>query len=139
RTPGLQAWRDRLAELGAEVLSPLPEHAQVVRMSPAVAARVRGESFVRWTGPYQPAWRLDPEIVRAWREDAAAGDSPRRVVLQTFTPGPAEKAILAGEVAAAGGRVTLQIPDGYLLEAEVTLEQAVRLAYSNHLLWLEPD
>ncbi len=140
RTMNLAVWRERLAETGAEVLSPLPGHAQIVRMPASLVPAVRLLPFVRWVGPLHPAWRLDPAIVEAWREARLSSPSTRRLyILQTFTPGPGEKSLLGAEVAAAGGRVISAIPNGPMLQAELTLDQAARLARSQHLLWMEPD
>src|SRR5947207_412745 len=58
-TPGVEALRARLRELGGEVLNYVPQHAYIVRMDPALRARVEAESFVRWVGAYEPAYRLE--------------------------------------------------------------------------------
>jgi hypothetical protein len=136
QTNGLQAWRDRLTQLGAEVLSPLPEHAHIVRMPAAVAGQVRGESFVRWVGAYEPGYRVEPEILDTLRAQAFSPATTTYYV-QTFTPGTGEKGLLASEVRALGGQVVENIPNGYLLEASLTPMQVLSLAHSDHVLWIE--
>jgi hypothetical protein len=134
-TQSLTAWRQRLVELGAELLAFIPHNAHIVRMSSGVERNVAGEPFVRWVGAYHPAYRLEPALL-----DELNGPNvpPRRFVLQTFQPGPAEKAALASEIVAAGGEIVSQTPHGYLLEAMLTSAQALALLHSNNLQWLEP-
>lgn len=136
-TGGVEAWRRVLARLGVEVLAYLPEHAHVVRMAPALAASVAAQPFVRWVGRYEPGYKIEPEVLAAVTEGALGAGEARRYHLQTFTPGPAEKSLLADEVRALGGRVDLSTPNGYLLDATLTPEQLLRIAHSDHLLWLD--
>ncbi|MEN8165699.1 MAG: hypothetical protein ABFS37_16340 [Acidobacteriota bacterium] len=91
-TQSLAAWRQRLVELGAELLAFIPHNAHVVRMSSDVERNVAAEPFVRWIGAYHPAYRLEPGLL-----DELNGPNlpPRRFVLQTFRPGPTEKSALA--------------------------------------------
>jgi hypothetical protein len=129
--------RERLKALGVELLTPVPEHAYIVRMSSSLAERVRLESFVRLVHPYHPAYRIDPALLEALAADGRDGAPERRYVLQTFTPGPEEKRLLAGDVASAGGRVVKMIPHGSLLEAVLRPAQVGSLVRSNHLMWIE--
>jgi hypothetical protein len=103
-------------------------------MSPDVADTVRGESFVRWVGPYRSELRLAPEVATALDDP---GFGRRRFVLQTFTAGESAKASLAADVAAAGGSVVLETANGYLLEALLDGPQARQVLMSDHLQWLE--
>ncbi len=135
-TTGLQAFRDRITQLGGEVLNPVPEHGHIVRMSPAAADVVRGETFVRWVGPYEPGYRVEPETIAAIRPQPFS-TTPTDYYLQTFTSGPAEKGLLAGEVQAMGGTVIRNNAEGYLLEASLTPMQVMAIAHSDHLMWLE--
>ncbi len=136
-TMGLEAWRRILSRLGAEVLSYLPEHAHVVRMGPALVPAVAAQPFVRWVGPYEPGYKIEPGVLSEITASASCASTTRRYHLQTFRPGPAEKALLASEVVSAGGTVVLDPPHGYRLDAVLSLEQVVRIARSEHLLWLD--
>lgn len=136
QTNGMQAWRDRLTQLGAEVLNPMPEHAHIVRMPASVVDQVRAEPFVRFVGAYEPGYRVEPEAMGLLRSQAFS-QTPTTYYLQTFTSGPVEKGLLAAEVAGAGGQVLQNNADGYLLEAALTPMQVLSLAHSDHLLWLE--
>jgi hypothetical protein len=134
-TPSLAALRARLVEAGAELLGYLPHDAHLVRIAPEAVQRLRGLPFVRWVGPYHPAYRLEPTLLAELEQ---GGGAPRRYVLQTVAPGVPEKERLADDVAATGGTVVLQTPNGYLIEAELTPAQAMAVLHSDSLQWLQP-
>ena len=135
-TQSLSAWRARLSELGAEVLSPIPFNAHIVRMSDAVATAVARERFVRWIGPYHPGYRLAPAL-KTELLNTTGDDVRRRFVLQTLIDGAAEKTRLASAVETLGGSVVKLNPQGYQIEAMLTASEALKLTHSDHLLWLQ--
>jgi hypothetical protein len=56
--PPIEALRDGIAELGATIHRYIPSHAYVVEMDHVIRARVAALPYVRWIGPYHPAYRL---------------------------------------------------------------------------------
>ena len=134
-TPGLEAWRDALRRRGVEVLSHVPRQAQVVRADPELLAAIARLPFVLRTARFEPGYRVEPAVV----EEIAAGIGGRlrRYHLMTFIPGAEAKARLAADVIAAGGTVELETPNGYRLEATLTLEQVTALAHSPNLAWID--
>lgn len=52
-------WRRNLEAMGADVIDYVPDFAYIVRMDEGVRADLSNLSYVRWTGIYQPAYRLD--------------------------------------------------------------------------------
>lgn len=136
-TPSLEPLRARLTELGAEVLGYVPFDAHLVRMAEGVLMEVEKLPFVRWVGRYEPGFRATRGTLDELAATMGRGTS-RRFVLQTFTPGPDEKARLAREIEVAGGRVERATPNGYWVEATLTAEEAVRMLASDHVQWLEP-
>jgi hypothetical protein len=54
----------RLGMAGITLGQYLPANSYIVRFPAGtdISERVRGLNFVRWIGPYQKAWKLDPEI-----------------------------------------------------------------------------
>jgi hypothetical protein len=133
-TQSLAAWRARLAELGVEVLTFIPYHSHLVRMDPALVSTVEAEPFVRWVGPFEPAWRTFPELLAGLDGGNVLA---RRYRLMTPVAGADEKAGLAAEVTAAGGQVALAVDEGYILEAMLTDAQVLALLGSNHVRWID--
>jgi serine protease AprX len=89
RAPVLPPMRDALEAVGARPLAYLPHHADLVAVDPARLAAIAALPFVRWVGPYHPAYRmfaadlgaLDPaapaavwNLVAAAKHDLAAKD-----------------------------------------------------------------
>ena len=133
-TQSLSVWRSRLRELGAEVLGYVPHNSHIVRMEPGLVSEVESQSFVRWVGPFEAAYRTSPGLL------ADLGDSDvlsRRFRLQTLVAGAEEKALLSREIRDIGGQVVLAIPDGYIVEALLTDNQALELLTSNHVQWID--
>ncbi|HEX6851115.1 MAG TPA: S8 family serine peptidase [Candidatus Polarisedimenticolaceae bacterium] len=135
-TPGLEAYRRILRDLGAEVLQFVPHQSHVLRMDPDAVAAVAAQPFVRWIGPYEPAYRIEPEVLREILGSDASREA-RRYHVMSFLPGLAEKSALAEEIRAIGGRVDLVPANGYRLEATLSLEQVALLAHSNRLQWID--
>lgn len=64
RTPVLAHYRQTLNDMGAVVLDYLPANALIVRYPKGQLQQLEELSWVRWVGPYQPAFRLDPFYVQ---------------------------------------------------------------------------
>lgn len=133
---GLAELRRSLRARGAELLAYLPHAAWVARMDPQAKAAVEALPFVRWVGPYEPGYKIDPEVL-AEIDGAPAGSPPRRYFLSSFLPGSPGKATIAAEVRALGGTVLAAIPEGYRLEAMLTPEQVAAVARSPQVAWID--
>ncbi len=79
-TPGLPAMREALAVRGATPLFHLPHHADVVDASAETITALRALPFVRWAGPYHPAYRLFPGDREALLGGALADGLPWNLV-----------------------------------------------------------
>ncbi len=62
RGPMTESARRHLEANGAEILSYVPNHAYLVRMSPSAARDFAGDDQVSWVGPYRADYKLSPEI-----------------------------------------------------------------------------
>jgi hypothetical protein len=135
-TQPIRDYRRALARLGAEVRHFVPHHALVVEMSPEVRSRVARLEFVRWVGPYHPAYRVE----RALRADAETLQRrfPRqRYSLLLFDPDAAPRASLARRIEAIGGRVDDVRAGKLLMEATLTPAQLVRVAGWDEIAYVD--
>jgi serine protease AprX len=57
------AWIAAIGAMGPPYILHLPADAGVFRLSEDVSAAIRALPFVRWTGPWQPAYALGPSLV----------------------------------------------------------------------------
>jgi hypothetical protein len=133
-TRSLSVWRDALRELGAEVLSYVPYDSHFIRIDPERIPLVESQPFVRWIGPYEPSYRIAPELLGTLDTSDVL---VKRYNVVTYRPGADEKAQLADEVEAIGGQVVKANPDGYILEADLTDGQVLELLASNSVQWID--
>ena len=60
--PVLPEWRDTLARLGVRLDDYLPDFGYVARIEPSQRESVRALPFVRYLGPFEPAFRLSRSV-----------------------------------------------------------------------------
>ncbi len=122
--PVLPEWKQAVLEAGGQLDGYLPDYAFIARLDGAALARVRVLPFVRWVGPYEPAYRLAAD---------ATGDETRsyRVALASWAdPAAARSALAALGVRTDGdGPIFLAEMDGAQLDAAARLPDVV---------WIEP-
>jgi len=133
--PPLEEFRDALTAAGATVYNFLGNHARIVRMNPAVRARVARLPYVRWIGPYHPAYRLELALLDA----LTAGTLPetQRYRIQVFERGLKQKQLVAERIAALGGVVEALPAEGFLLEATLTPAQLRAVVRLDEVLFVD--
>ncbi len=139
-TKGLEPWREELRASGAVDHRYLGYHANIWRMSPEQAEAARQLPFVRWVGPFHPAYKLSDELMAEYRE---GGLAPRRYRIVVGEWGPREKLEVAAEVAEMGATVDLMIDEGWVIEATLDRSQLMRIAAMDQVLgideWSAPE
>ncbi len=136
KTVPLESYQQALVAAGAEIVGYVPDETHVVRMSPEALAQVKAMAFVRWTGAFKPAYKLD-ESVRAWLAMSTAGGTAR-FSLAMLTDNIEEQNQVAAAVQALGGTVHLTSPGLRRMEATLTPEQVVAVARMAQLDLLDP-
>ncbi len=63
--PVMDSWKAQVMAAGAELLDYVPDFAFKARMTPEAADRVSALDSVAWVGVFQPAYKLDPALLRA--------------------------------------------------------------------------
>jgi hypothetical protein len=132
----LEVYRDQVAGLGGTVYTWLAHHAHIVRMSPDVRDQVEQLPYVRWVGPYHPAYRLEEVVV----DNADQGDKLfplQRYNIQVFESGLGQKQAVADQLADLGAKVDRLNADKYLLEATLTPEQLFAAAHFDEVLFID--
>jgi subtilisin family serine protease len=62
-----ESTRRTVEQLGAQILGYAPHYAYIVRMDPSREARVKTMRGVVWTGPFLPAFKIDPNLANELR------------------------------------------------------------------------
>jgi subtilase family protein/fibronectin type III domain protein len=135
-TQGLDAYRDALRALGAKVHFFLAQHANVVEIDRARLDELRALEFVRWVGPFHPAYKLEEEL-RAELELAAPGDELRKVNVLSTERGDAGQAPILALVRKLGGRVDAVSEHTHLVTVELPLARLVDLARLDAVQWID--
>jgi hypothetical protein len=121
-TQPLQSYRDAIGSLGGAVRGYIPGHAHIVEMAPHVPSRVEALEFVRWVGPYQPAYRLE-EALRAPVEQLRRRFPRQRYSILVFATGEEHLRTLTKRLDALGPHVAAAEAGKHLLNATLTPEQ----------------
>lgn len=122
--PVQQAWKDRLAGQGIELLDYVPDYAFKVRMTPAQARQARSLADVAWVGVFQPAYKLDSKLKRA-------GAQLYRVRVERGADAAQSIAAIAQSGAQIVGR------DGQLLLVAADSAQLSAIARVDDVAWVE--
>ena len=135
-TVATDGWRQSLADLGVRIFHFMPHQGYIVRMDPSLAARVAALPWVRYVGPYHPAYRLEERIL----EELSNGRDELR--LRNVLAMEESRKSIDGVVRAvrrAGGQVAAVPAEGMgaLVEALLTATQAVEAARSDHVFWID--
>lgn len=135
-TQPINAYRDALVADGAQIHQYLGGYTYLVSAAQPVREQLRKLPYVRWVGDYHPAYRLEPFIYE--NVLTTPGDStPRRYSIMMVEPGPLMKNDVAAEVAAIGGFVDKNTPNGYLIEATLTPDQLRRIVAMDEVVYVD--
>ena len=134
--PVRNEWKAAVEKGGARLYGYIPDYAFIARMDPAAAESLRAIPFVRWVGPYHPAYRLAP----TFRTARYATQSTQPVAITVQTLPDADLDALAGQVAAWGGEVQGRAANDFAgyLRASLSTGRLTALAALDSVLWVEP-
>ena len=128
--PVQEAWKEQVTKAGGTIFDYIPDFAFVVRMDDAVRTAVAVLPEVAWIGPFQPAYKLSPDL--------AGRTGLLDLVIQTFPDTALTD--LSGQMAASarGLRTASASEAGGLLRVQVDAAQLEALAKIPGVRWIEP-
>ncbi|MCP3904883.1 MAG: S8 family serine peptidase, partial [Planctomycetes bacterium] len=133
-TQPLEAYRAAIRDLDGTIRAYLAHHAHVVEMTPATREAVAALPFVRWIGPYHPAYRLEEFMI----DNAVDADTLYPVGtynVRVFAPD--QKAQLAGRVTQLGGVVDLADAGRQTVRVTLTADQLFELARADEVMFID--
>jgi hypothetical protein len=122
-----------LERRGATIWRYLPTHAYVISLPKDTNALV-GLSFVRWVGPYHPAYKVDPVLLDLLGRGILG---TQRYNIQVLQRGPSMKALVAERIRRVGGLVHRAVPNGFLLEATLSPQQLLEVVRMDEVFWVD--
>jgi serine protease AprX len=134
QTQVIGEYLDALKDAGAKLSYYLANNAYIVEMDNTSHQAIAAMPFVRWVGPYQPAYRLDTDL----RVALEAGKVGRqRYNIQTYHYGPAQKNQLVNRIVSIGGTIDQNVPEGYTVQASLTPQQLLEVASLNQVFYID--
>ncbi|MBU1700140.1 MAG: S8 family serine peptidase [Candidatus Eisenbacteria bacterium] len=83
--PIVPEWREQLESIGVTIHDYIPEFAYLVTMDQQAGDLMPHLPFVRWVGPYHPAYRISPRIGGFELVDPERRDDPfKKLTVQVF-------------------------------------------------------
>lgn len=131
-TPAIEAYRDALRSEGADIALYLAHQANVVEMDGEAAARIAALPFVRYVGPFHPAYKLDESLLAELNPVESL-----RLNLISMRRGPDGLAPVHALVRALGGRVLSPLDPSHLTTCEIRASQVPALAHSEAIQWID--
>ncbi|UCC30407.1 MAG: S8 family serine peptidase [Phycisphaerales bacterium] len=134
-TQPLEEYRTAITDLGGTVHHFFANHAHIVMMSPEVRDVVAQLPFVRWVGPFHPAYKLEEEI----RDQIESGKSvePRRYSIMLVERGVSAQDRVTTQIDAMGGEVHGTTPMGFRVEATLSLDQVQEVITLDDVMFID--
>lgn len=134
KTQVLDEYRVGLRAAGAEIFTYLPNNAFIVHLERSAVENVSSLAYVRWIGRYQPAYKLDEQLLSGLISDEL---KTNRYNIMLLERGSRMQSKLAGEIIAKGGEVHLTQDEGFRIEATLSSEQVADAAKSEDVLFID--
>jgi serine protease AprX len=125
-TQPLPEFREALVALGATRHNFLASHSYIVHIPDVEAVEsIRALPFVRWVGPFHPAYRLASDLMAEYFDPKAPppADELVRYNIEVFERGIRQKEVVAARIRELGGRVSQLDQYGFLVLARVRPNQ----------------
>lgn len=129
----INEFHEDIRAAGGLVYTYLADNALICRLSTVGRQQMAEKPYVRWIGAYRPAYRLDPELIKAWE----AGRLHRETYsIQVSDWKGLSKKQLAQKIKMIGGEA--QAPDGgAFMVATLTAEQLIQVARWNEVSFVD--
>jgi subtilisin family serine protease len=127
--PIYQHWVEELKQIGAVVVGYAPKYAFIVYANQEQLAYARAKPFVRWTGIFQPAYKIEKDLIDA------AGQG--RITIQLFPDEDIQQ--IADQIRTIGGEVTglVDHPLCKTIDVVTDLERAADIAAIPGVMWIQ--
>lgn len=136
--PAQESWLATLAERGVRLVEPVSPFAYFVRADAGTVAGLSALPFVEWTGPLEPAYKVNPVLLGL--EDEAPGVGPIEA-LDVGVLADGDIAAVTALIETEGGtveRVGPQTSDAYVsIRAQLPREVLAAVAAHPDVRWID--
>jgi subtilisin family serine protease/murein tripeptide amidase MpaA len=140
-------WIDKVRKLGGKVGDYIPDNAFLVQMTRGVKDQVSQLEFVRWVGPYQPAYKISPLLMGVRGRISPSALRSSTISEEVSKPSPTgnlrvllhksdDAAEVSHEIEDLGG--TVISTERNFLRVSLDTNKIVALARLPSVEWIEP-
>ncbi len=134
-TQPLREFSDAVEALGGTVRGYLPDNARIIQMNDTTKTAVEALEYVRWVGPFHPAYRLEGYL-RDNVDQAGQLFPLGPYDIMVFQRGLAQKTIVADHIASLAGAVYAPTSGGFGLQATLTPAQLLSVVHLNEVAFV---
>jgi serine protease AprX len=124
-------WINQLEDRGIVILGYIPDYAYVVYMEETAKALVEQFPFVRWTGFYHPAYKIDPRL------RLSGGDIELNVVVFRENGGDENLSEATGRIQELGGEIMYDGKDNFVLIVKIDASKIDDIAFIPEVEWID--
>jgi serine protease AprX len=124
-------WITMLHEKGVKILGYIPDYAYVVRMNKATRTLVEQFPFVRWTGFYHPAYKIDPNLRQS------GGEIELNVVVFRENGIVGNVSETATRIEELGGKIVYDGKDNSVLIVKIDASKIDDIAFLPQVEWID--
>jgi len=136
-TRPLSAYREAIAGAGGRVRAVLPPAAYVVEADAAGRDAIDRLGFVRWTGPMEPGFKLEPAVAERMAAGGLEAVGRDRYYLYLADADEVMQHRVADRLEAVGARVDQRRAGRRLVSATMTAEQLIEVLGWAEVLWVD--
>jgi hypothetical protein len=125
-----------IVEAGGTIHRHYTQHTLLVEMDPLARSVVESLAFVRWVGPYHPAYRVEGALRAALAGETEELPAERYSVMTTRR-GKAAQLALVERIRQLGGELHLLTPEGFRLEATLGHGQLAALVHDDGVHYVD--
>ena len=128
--------QEGIREAGGEIHRYYTHHTLLVEMDSGTRREVGALPYVRWVGPYHPAYRLEPTL-RAGLDGSGPELARQRYSIMVTERGRERQEELGAEIRRLGGEVEVYTDGGFRLEATLDATQLRTLAFDDRVHYVD--
>ena len=132
--------RAQLVEAGVTLGDYLPDYAFVAQLEHADAGALNDLSFIRWIGPFENGWKIDPRLssTREARHVPPGVQASQQVTITLFADDSLESALRGLDELEVGVFGCSQVGSQWVVDAEVETDAVVQIAELGEVQFIEP-
>lgn len=133
-TQSLPEFQEAVEQSGGKIFNYVHDNAYIVQMNSAAFDKVQKLGFVRWVGSYEPAYKIDPEILDSLH---IGSTEPIRYNIMVLERGSRMQNSVESLITKMGGNVVNRSEQGFRLEADLNHHQLAEIAKSEDILYID--